>query len=578
MSGVALYEDVLASRIRPIGKANTLSAGHSPDGDNWSDVKDTNFRASFQADFKVPFLEGWEGMAAFTHSWAELDFMSNQNFDITAMIQGLNCDVANDRDACYSPFAIVDPADLTSQSVMDAVAARDREQEEDILQVFDLVLNGKVPLGGFELPGGAIAMAIGYQRRMDEFNNTPSAVEIAGDAFIGTPENEIVFGARRSVDAYFAEMSLPVLDNLEVSLAVRNESFSTGQSSTDPKIGVTWAPTEWLMLRATTGDAFIAPSLSQLNAPEACGLSNADDPFGPFSGFVTACQAGNPNLQNESSQTTSYGFDLNPLDNLTLSVTYNRTEFVNRIVTQTAAQILENDFFQFQQATGAGPERPSLDQLRAWNTNPARDIRIGRNPNDITEISEIRTGASNAESVEVEAIDIQGTYTFTIGDLGNFRVNLQATQISSFMYQQDATSPMVEGVGRQNFLAGGTAPALPEWKANLTLGWNRGDHGVTGIVRYVDEMVYDGPQSAFIDRFENTFRPQNTNTIYAWTDMDVVYNYSGLELFGGTTNLSVGARNLFDREAQRTPMLAGIVAELQDPLGRIVYLRANYEF
>jgi iron complex outermembrane receptor protein len=60
--------------------------------------------------------------------------------------------------------------------------------------------------------------------------------------------------------------------------------------------------------------------------------------------------------------------------------------------------------------------------------------------------------------------------------------------------------------------------------------------------------------------------------------MDVVYNYSGLELFGGTTNLSVGARNLFDREAQRTPMLAGIVAELQDPLGRIVYLRANYEF
>jgi len=578
MSGIALYEDVIASRIRPIGKANTLSSGHSADGDNWSGSKDRNFRASFQADFKVPLLEGWEGMAAFTHSWAEFDLMSNQNFDISAMIQGLNCDVANDRDACYSPFAIVNPADLTSQNVMDAIAARDREQEEDILQVFDLVLNGDVPLGGFELPGGAIAMAVGYQRRMDEFTNTPSMVEIAGDAFIGTPENEIVFGARRSVDAFFAEASLPVLDNLEVSLAVRNESFSSGQSSTDPKIGVTWAATDWLTLRGTTGDAFIAPSLFQLNSPEACGLSNADDPFGPFSGFVTACQRGNPDLGNESSRTSSFGFDLNPLDNLSVSVTYNRTEFENRIVTQTAAQILDLDFFEFRQVTGAGPDRPSLDQLAAWNNNPARDVRITRNPNDLAEISEIRTGAANAESVEVEAIDIQGTYTFTIGDLGNFRVNLQATQISSFMYQQDATSPLVEGVGSQNFRAGGTAPALPEWKANLTMSWNRDNHSATAIVRYVDELVYDGPQNAFLDRFENTFRPQGLETINAWTDMDVVYNYSGLEVFGGATNLSVGSRNLFDREAQRTPMLAGVLAELQDPLGRVVYLRANFEF
>jgi outer membrane receptor for ferrienterochelin and colicin len=578
LSGVPVYEDVVASRIRPIGKANTLPNGFSADGENWSDSKDTNFRASFQADFTVPFIDGWEGMAAFTHSWAEFDLMSNQNFDITAMIQGLNCDVVNDRDACYSPFAIVNPADLTSIAVMDDIAARDREQEEDILQVIDLIFNGEVSPGGFELPGGAIGMAVGYQRRMDEFTNTPSAVEIAGDAFIGTPENEIVFGARRSVDAFFAEVSLPVLDNLEVSLAVRNESFSTGQSSTDPKIGVTWAPTDWLLLRGTTGDAFIAPSLNQLNAPEACGLSNADDPFGPFSGFVTACQAGNPNLQNESSRTTSFGFDLNPMDNLTLSATYNQTEFVNRIVTQTAAQILANDFFQFRQVTGAGPERPTLAQLQAWNNNPARDVRITRAAADITEIAEIRTGASNAESVEVEALDINATYTYDAGNIGNFRVNLQATQIASFMYQQDATSPLIEAVGKQNFLAGGTAPALPEWKANLSMNWSRGDHAATAIVRYVGEMDYDGPQNSFLDRFENTFRPQNLQTINAWTDMDVVYNYRGLKLFEGQTNISIGARNLFDREAQRTPMLAGIVAELQDALGRVVYLRANYEF
>lgn len=572
---IPLNEDVIFSRIRPIGKANTLPASHSPDGDNHSDSTDSTFRASFQADFTVPFLDGWEGMAAFTHSWAEWDLQTSQNFNIRPMIQGLNCDVVNDRSSCYSPFAIVDPADLTARHVMDAIAARDRRQEEDTLQVIDLIFTGELP--GVELPGGPIGMAVGYQRRRDDFVNTPAATEIAGDAFIGTPANEIVFGGNRVVDSFFMEAAIPVLDTLELTAAVRNEDFDTGQSATTPKFGVTWLATDWLTLRGTWGEAFIAPTLEQLNDPEICGLTNADDFFSTFSGFVTECEAGNPNLNNEESETTSFGIDLTPLDNLTLSITYNDTDFTQRIVSQTGAQILSNDFFQFQQATGFGEGIPSLEQLTAWNSNPLRDPRIIRDPNDLTEILQINTGATNAEAVRVKSFDLQGDYTFSIGNLGDFRVNLQATMLDSFQYQQDATSPVVEAVGSQNFNAGGTAPALPEWKANLQLGWNRGNHSVVAITRYVDEMIFDHPQFAFMDRFANTFR-QDTDVIRAWTDMDMVYTYRGLELFGGETNVSIGSRNVFDREAQRTPMFAGVVGELQDPLGRVVYARVNYNF
>jgi len=39
----------------------------------------------------------------------------------------------------------------------------------DELNTFDLVLNGEIPLGGFELPGGPIGAAIGYQFREDFF-------------------------------------------------------------------------------------------------------------------------------------------------------------------------------------------------------------------------------------------------------------------------------------------------------------------------------------------------------------------------------------------------------------------------
>ena len=119
-------------------------------------------------------------------------------------------------------------------------------------------------MGGFELPGGPIAAAVGYQRREDKFTNTPSKTELAGDTWIGGTEQEEITTGVRSVDALFLELSVPVLSNLEVELAVRREDFSTGQESTDPKFGLTYAATDWLTLRATQGTAFIAPSLEQL--------------------------------------------------------------------------------------------------------------------------------------------------------------------------------------------------------------------------------------------------------------------------------------------------------------------------
>ena len=197
--------------------------------------------------------------------------------------------MVNDRDACYNPFFVVNPEDNNTIHVMNAVAARSKEMEESWLDTIDIVLNGEVPLGGFELPGGTIGAAIGYQRRNDKYTNTPSVHEIRGDTWIGSPIPENITSGSREVDAYFMELAIPVLSNVEIEAAVRREEFSTGQESTDPKFGVTWAATDWLSLRATTGDAFIAPSIEQLLDPVSCALSTVTDRFSPFSAFTTAC-------------------------------------------------------------------------------------------------------------------------------------------------------------------------------------------------------------------------------------------------------------------------------------------------
>src|SRR5690606_33717150 len=227
-NGVILHEDVKARTLRPINKTHTPSDGHTSDGDNMSGSTDHNSRLLLQADFAVPFLEGWRGMAAYARSEQRFRMMSNQNYDIEAMKQGINCNVVTEREACYNPFFVVDPADNNSIHVMNAIAGRTKEMNEVWLNTIDIVLNGEIPLGDFELPGGPIGAAVGYQWRDDKYTNTPSLQELRGDTWIGSPFPETVTTGSKEVDAYFLELPIPVLPGLEVDAAVRREQVSPG--------------------------------------------------------------------------------------------------------------------------------------------------------------------------------------------------------------------------------------------------------------------------------------------------------------------------------------------------------------
>lgn len=575
-NGVPLNEDVRARSLRPINKTHTTSDGHTADGDNMSGSTDNSSRLMFQADFTVPFLEGWQGMAAYARSAQQLRFMSNQNYDIEAMKQGLRCDVLRDRDACYNPFFVVDQSTNNTKDVMNAIAGRSREMEQTWLDTVDIVLNGEIPLGDFELPGGVIGAAMGYQWRNDKYTNTPSLEEIRGVTWIGSPFPEGITTGTREVDSYFLELAIPVLETVEIEAAVRHESFSTKQKSTDPKFGITWAAADFLTLRATTGDAFIAPSLTQLLNPVSCGLSTVSDRFSPFSAFTTACSGGNPALENEFSTSKQLGFDLS-FGDFDLSVTWNETDFENRIVGISGQQVMNNEFEAFKKwsgFTGSGvgaANQPTRAQLVAWLNSGLSNPDIIRDPDDLGNLLQISSpGSVNAQSVKVTAYDVQANYRYDLGDWGALRFNLQGTKMESFEFQDNATSPVLEGLGKTNLLTA-TAPAVPDWKANLRIGWTLENHAVTGTVHYVSAMDWDGTNYIpSILQFANT-NPNPTiigGQIKAWTDFDLAYTYRGLSLYDGEVGISVGARNIFDRQAQRTPDFAGVIGELQDPIDR----------
>ena len=579
-NGVPLFEDVRPRTLRPINKTHLMANGFTPDGDNISGSLDRNSRYSVQADFKVPVLEGWEGFAAYSRSARRYTVMQTQEYDIEAMKHGLRCDPINDRDACYNPFFVTDQANQNTAQVMEAIAARRRSTNVAELDVIDIVINGEV---GIELPGGPVGAAVGYQRRDDYYQNTPSETAIRGDTWIGSPVRETVTSGSRVVDSYFAEFALPVLSNLEVEAAVRMEDFSTGQRSTDPKIGFTWAATDWLSIRGTTGDAFIAPSLTQLLNPVTCGLSTVTDRFSPFSAFTTYCSGGNPALQNETSTSNQLGFDFT-FGDLSLSITWNETDFTNRIVTVTGQQLMNAEFEAFKAwsgFTGSGTGaagRPSMDQLRAWLASGLASPDIIRDPNDLATILQVNSpGSINAQSIKVTAWDVTADYSLSLGNLGDLRFSLQATNMKEFLYADSTTVAKADGVGSTN-LQTGTAPAVPDWKGNLRMGWVMGRHAVTGTVHYISELDWDGTRYPIIDSFANTFRDANLTKLKAWKAMDLAYTYRGIEVFDGEIGVSVGARNLFDRQAQPTDDFAGVMGELQNPMGRSLYARVVYDF
>ena len=584
--GVPFSEDVRIGAWLPFGKiqANTQPASFAENnGLNMESDDKRLMRLALTADFTVPVLEGWEGTAYYTYGQQRVQDRSNQSFSFGAVVQGLNCDVVTDVDACFNPFAAVDPQLRTPQPVADAIFTRFRNNDLDVLQTFDIILNGDVPLGGFELPGGPIQAAVGYQRRDEADENNPPANQQANDQLIGVQvlPNKVT----RDSDSFFAEFSFPVLDNLQVSAAVRDESYSTGQGKVVDKYGIVYQPTDWLNLRGTKSAAFIVPTLPQLNRPESCGLSNVDDLFTTFSGFITSCATGNPNLSSETSDSLSFGFDATLFDDLTWSLTWSETDFTDRIVSTTTQDIVRTDYKNFRDATGFNPTTanpyPTEEALIAWVNDPRSDKRILRSPDDVTTTVRINQSDSNASSMLVRAWDTQVAYGFSLSDLGlgewgDINLQLQATYVDTYKFQLAADSPELEAKGAQNN-SYGAVPAIPEIRANLRMAWTMGQHTVSTTARYVDEVSFDANEFSF-QRFFPGSTWQSTSVIRAWSQMDAFYSYRGYEMWDGEFNFTVGARNLFDRQPQKVGMISGIEAQLQDALGRVVYARVNYNF
>jgi outer membrane receptor protein involved in Fe transport len=182
----------------------------------------------------------------------------------------------------------------------------------------------------FELPTGVAKLAVGGEWRSESLARGTAALHQFD----------------RTVESAFAELAVPLIGRaddpravprLELSLAARYEQYSDFGSTSNPKIGLRWAPSSSVKLRTSWGTSFKAPKLADVydSSNDLAGLASLKDPRSASgSSVVLVLQGSNPHLEQERASTWTAGVDFAPssVDGLALSLTYYSIGYNHRIL------------------------------------------------------------------------------------------------------------------------------------------------------------------------------------------------------------------------------------------------------
>jgi len=124
-----------------------------------------------------------------------------------------------------------------------------------------------------DLAGGSVGWAVGYEHRR-ETGQFKSDEFLAAGLTTGGASDPL--DGKFSVDEFYGELLLPILDNFDLSASVRFSDYDTVGSATTYKIGGDWAITDGFRLRATYATGFRAPNIAEINTGDSATFPVVD--------------------------------------------------------------------------------------------------------------------------------------------------------------------------------------------------------------------------------------------------------------------------------------------------------------
>lgn len=398
----------------------------------------------------------------------------------------------------------------------------DRDRARSRVESVNAMADGVV----MTLPGGPLKLAAGANYRRE-------TLQTGSESFRSgvTPRESSGPQRSREILAGFVEVRAPLfgednarpgLRRLELSLAARTESYSDFGRTTNPKLGVIWAPVEGLTARASWGTSFRAPALTELYERVQIGAANLGSPTGTQLTLIHL--GGNPDLEPEKAESLTVGFDLERPGGLRFGVGYFDILFDDRIgrpASTNLTTVLSNPSLT-PFLTFVDPSDPAdLALIESYLASPAY-LQPGQFP--ATAFRVILDGRwANTGELRTRGLDFTAGYGF---DLGRRRIELDASGTYVLEYSRKLTpvAPREELADVVGFPA--------DLRLKAAARWSLDDWSARLGVNHVDD-----------------YRSLQGEKIAAWTTVDaqVRWSPSGLAGLNGV-DLSLSAQNLFDED------------------------------
>lgn len=396
------------------------------------------------------------------HSWRQ-DFTlygsrSNGWEEISNLVSGVNLQRGLSED-CHTqsdcvPVNMFGPAGSIDAQQVNFLRANSAMSGSNQIAGLDWQTQGRIT----DLDTGPLALALGLSARQERDQLSSHTAD-----FVIGAEAQPQLDAKREVVEAFMEWDVPLITRLEgarsldLQLAARHAWYSDFGHNTSPSVGLSYRATPSWLLRASWAQGYRAPSLDALYRSGYYTQSRFIDPCSNPNnvGVFADCQmqsdpwrtqfltelGGNPDLQPETSEHWSLGFEFSPdwLDGLLLTGNYYRLD-IDDVIHSLGAEIRAD-------GRQSGP-----------SANFIRD--------DMGNISLIETWYVNGGQRRVESIDWSLDWRF----LRDWQLRVQATHMLEYFERIEYADP-ADQVG--SFVASGEGGngALPEWQGRMDLRW-----------------------------------------------------------------------------------------------------------
>ena len=419
----------------------------------------------------------------------------------------------------------------------------------------------------YKLPAGSVSLGFGGDFRTTKYKQTPDPRATAGEIYnyVGVP----AYDMERDNTGVFAEVLIPVLKNLELTAALRQDSISAirdavanktvGQreSASTYKLSARFQASPQVLIRSSYGTGFKAPAMLDIAQPEVVGgvtASSWDCPFPdtdacrPGKAQYSRFSGGNAQMKPEKSDQFTLGIRWEPNNDFGIGADYWEVK-----IRDAVSAVSERQAF-------ADPQK--YRELFTTYQSPA----------DTQRYYAFRLVSINIGQSINRGIDWDITWR-TKTDLGRLTTGLTGTYMIDSKYTRPGTSDdFTDSLGKygenasvtfRNVIRATATLDSGDWSNSLTLKYRSGYSDINQLVR---------------DVATNTnVRVMLDVDAYATLDWQGIYKYSkALELRAGVTNLLNEKPPFTLRDSSGHQV--GYDPRYADPFLRTVYLQGEYKF